>query len=154
MVPDRTVGLIIGRRGETIQDLQEKSGCHINIVGETKSVNGLRPVNLIGTPDAAARARALIMEIVDSDVRPGGPAVSHKNDRGNMGGQMGMNNMGGGGGGGSGGGYGGGSNYGGNDRGDKSTETIRVPLEAVGMIIGKGEKVQIVLPSLSILTQT
>src|SRR3546814_11685294 len=42
MVPDRTVGLIIGRGGETIRDLQERSGGHINIVGESKSVNGLR----------------------------------------------------------------------------------------------------------------
>jgi hypothetical protein len=47
MVPDRTVGLIIGRGGETIRDLQERSGCHVNIVGENKSINGLRPVNLI-----------------------------------------------------------------------------------------------------------
>src|SRR6202034_4435830 len=54
MVPDRTVGLIIGRGGETIRDLQERSGCHVNIVGEQKSVNGLRPVNLIGSREAAA----------------------------------------------------------------------------------------------------
>ena len=45
MVPDKTVGLIIGRGGETIKDLQERSGCHVNIVGENKSINGLRPVN-------------------------------------------------------------------------------------------------------------
>ena len=64
MVPDRTVGLIIGRHGETIRDLQERSGCHINIVGESKSVNGLRPVNLIGSGDSAKRAKDLIMEIL------------------------------------------------------------------------------------------
>lgn len=69
MVPDRTVGLIIGRGGETIRDLQERSGCHVNIVGENKSINGLRPVNLIGTREAAARAKDLIMEVVDSDTR-------------------------------------------------------------------------------------
>ena len=69
MVPDRTVGLIIGRGGETIRDLQERSGCHVNIVGENKSVNGLRPVNLIGSPQAASRAKELILEIVDSDTR-------------------------------------------------------------------------------------
>jgi far upstream element-binding protein len=67
MVPDRTVGLIIGRGGETIRDLQERSGCHVNIVGEQKSVNGLRPVNLIGSREAAAKAKDLIMEIVESD---------------------------------------------------------------------------------------
>ncbi|KAL5606893.1 hypothetical protein BROUX41_003270 [Berkeleyomyces rouxiae] len=69
MVPDRTVGLIIGRKGETISDLQERSGCHINIVDETKSVDGLRPVNLIGTPEQTQRAKDMIMQIVDSDSR-------------------------------------------------------------------------------------
>ncbi|RWA09474.1 hypothetical protein EKO27_g5632 [Xylaria grammica] len=115
MVPDRTVGLIIGRGGETIRDLQERSGCHINIVGESKSVNGLRPVNLIGPPHAAAQAKELILEIVDSDTRNGNnpdtkPARPPKND-----------------------------NYSHDNAGsDKINDSIYVPSEAVGMIIGKG----------------
>ncbi|KAI0107012.1 hypothetical protein GGR51DRAFT_163322 [Nemania sp. FL0031] len=118
MVPDRTVGLIIGRGGETIRDLQERSGCHINIVGESKSVNGLRPVNLIGPHHAAAQAKELILEIVDSDTRNGNnpdgnkPARQPKNDN-----------------------YGRDSAQGG---GDKINDSIYVPSEAVGMIIGKG----------------
>lgn len=116
MVPDKTVGLIIGRGGETIRDLQERSGCHINIVGENKSVNGLRPVNLIGTNAAAARAKELIMEIVESDTRAAGqntgntgrPQADPYSDP-----------------------YGGGGS-------NKISESIRVPSEAVGMIIGKG----------------
>ncbi|KAJ6440795.1 far upstream element-binding protein 2 [Purpureocillium lavendulum] len=118
MVPDRTVGLIIGRGGETIRDLQERSGCHINIVGESKSVNGLRPVNLIGTVEAAARAKDFIMEIVDSDTRGDGPAAAKKisgperNDRP-------PRDVGGGG-------------------PDKLNDSIFVPSDAVGMIIGKG----------------
>lgn len=67
MVPDRTVGLIIGRGGETIRDLQERSGCHVNIVGENKSVNGFRPVNLIGSAASQRHAKDLIFEIVESD---------------------------------------------------------------------------------------
>ncbi|KAK3938864.1 hypothetical protein QBC46DRAFT_159591 [Diplogelasinospora grovesii] len=120
MVPDRTVGLIIGRGGETIRDLQERSGCHINIVGENKSVNGLRPVNLIGTPAAARHAKELILEIVDSDSRNGNQGSNRppRND-----------NFGGGGGGGGPGGPGG---------PDKINDSIYVPSEAVGMIIGKG----------------
>ncbi|KAI0541453.1 hypothetical protein GGR58DRAFT_20142 [Xylaria digitata] len=115
MVPDRTVGLIIGRGGETIRDLQERSGCHINIVGESKSVNGLRPVNLIGPPHAAAQAKELILEIVDSDTRNGNnpdtkPSRPPKND-----------------------------NYSHDNAGsDKINDSIYVPSEAVGMIIGKG----------------
>lgn len=127
MVPDRTVGLIIGRGGETIRDLQERSGCHINIVGESKSVNGLRPVNLIGSHEAAQRAKESIMEIVDSDSRGEGlgggttPAPRHNDAPRRDGPSMG----GGGGGGGSGG-------------PDKVNDSIYVPSDAVGMIIGKG----------------
>jgi far upstream element-binding protein len=116
MVPDRTVGLIIGRGGETIRDLQERSGCHINIVGENKSVNGLRPVNLIGTPEAAAQAKEAIMEIVDSDSRNvnGGGKQDRppKNDFGRDSGPGGG--------------------------GERINDSIYVPSEAVGMIIGKG----------------
>lgn len=117
MVPDRTVGLIIGRGGETIRDLQERSGCHVNIVGEQKSVNGLRPVNLIGSREAAAKAKDLIMEIVESDSKStaekarGPPQREPARDMG----------YGGGGGG-----------------ADKINDSIYVPSEAVGMIIGKG----------------
>jgi far upstream element-binding protein len=128
MVPDRTVGLIIGRGGETIRDLQERSGCHINIVGESKSINGLRPVNLIGTREAAQRAKDSIMEIVDSDSRGEGL----------------------GGGAGAGAGAGGRSSAGpprndtprrdgpGGGGPDKINDAVYVPSDAVGMIIGKG----------------
>ena len=120
MVPNRTVGLIIGRGGETIRDLQERSQCHVNIVGEEKSVNGLRPVNLIGTPQAAAMAKDLIMEIVDSDTKSlanqqGGPA----RDAG-RGAPFG--------------GFGGGDAFG----GEKVNDTMIIPSQAVGMVIGKG----------------
>ncbi|KND92456.1 Far upstream element-binding protein 3 [Tolypocladium ophioglossoides CBS 100239] len=118
MVPDRTVGLIIGRGGETIRDLQERSGCHINIVGESKSVNGLRPVNLIGTAEASARAKDFIMKIVDSDTRGDGPAPKKPPP---MGGRNDAppRDIGGSG-------------------PDKMNDAVYVPSDAVGMIIGKG----------------
>jgi len=117
MVPDRTVGLIIGRGGETIRDLQERSGCHINIVSENKSVNGLRPVNLVGPPQATRHAKELILEIVDSDSRNGGSTPAARAGRGD--------NFGGRGPGGPGG-------------HDQPKDSIFVPSDAVGMIIGKG----------------
>ncbi|KAI4172734.1 MAG: hypothetical protein LQ346_008533 [Caloplaca aetnensis] len=120
LVPNRTVGLIIGRGGETIRDLQERSACHVNIVGEEKSVNGLRPVNLIGTPQAAAVARQLIMEIVDSDTKNMNSQNANREPVRGGGGQNPF--VGGGGGGGD----------------DKINDNITVPSEAVGMIIGKG----------------
>jgi far upstream element-binding protein len=124
MVPDRTVGLIIGRGGETIRDLQERSGCHINIVGENKSVNGLRPVNLIGSAQAAGKAKELILEIVESDTRsqeaggaaaaPAGRAPAPERRQQQQ------------------------QQHGGDNIGDKLTETVHVPSDSVGMIIGKG----------------
>ncbi|KAF1917172.1 hypothetical protein BDU57DRAFT_539367 [Ampelomyces quisqualis] len=126
MVPDRTVGLIIGRGGETIRDLQERSGCHVNIVGENKSVNGLRPVNLIGSPTAAAHAKELIMEIVDSDTKqmdgsgqPPQPLPQQQMNRRET-----FDPYAGGG--------------GAAAAGGKINDNIMVPSDAVGMIIGKG----------------
>jgi rRNA processing protein Krr1/Pno1 len=117
-VPDRTVGLIIGRGGETIRDIQDKSGCHVNIVGEAKSQNGQRPVNLIGSPQASEYARRLIMEIVESDTNggpPGPPARAPPAERPQYG------------------------DGGGGAGGARITDTMRVPIDAVGMIIGKGK---------------
>ena len=105
LVPDRTVGLIIGRGGETIRDLQDRSGCHVNIVGENKSINGMRPVNLIGSPSAQQYARDLILEIVESDQKGISVKELHR-DR--------------------------------EDTHGKINDSIIVPGEAVGMIIGKG----------------
>jgi far upstream element-binding protein len=143
MVPDRTVGLIIGRGGETIRDLQERSGCHVNIVGENKSVNGLRPVNLIGSPAAAAHAKELIMEIVDSDTKQmDGSAQSQQptqlqqpNRRENFDPY-------------SGGGAGAAAGAG---AGSKINDSMQVPSDAVGMIIGKGKQ-GIIYACCSILT--
>lgn len=123
MVPNRTVGLIIGRGGETIRDLQERSGCHVNIVGEDKSVSGLRPVNLIGTKEATAIAKELILEIVDSDNKSmaqagGGVPAARSTAAGFPGGFVG-----------------------GDTTGEKINDTITVRSEAVGMIIGRGSSV-------------
>jgi far upstream element-binding protein len=107
------VGLIIGRGGETIRDLQERSGCHVNIVGENKSINGLRPVNLIGTEQSQQRAKDLIMEIVESDTK--NTALKQDTSRPAMRDDP----------------YGGGS--------EKINDSIMVPGDAVGMIIGKGQ---------------
>ena len=114
MVPNRTVGLIIGRGGETIRDLQDKSGCHVNIVSEEKSMNGLRPVNLIGTKEAAAVAKELILEIVDSDNKNMAQGGQSNTRPGAMPAPLGDNPN------------------------EKINDSMMVPSEAVGMIIGKG----------------
>ena len=119
MVPNRTVGLIIGRGGETIRDLQDRSGCHVNIVSEEKSINGLRPVNLIGTKEAAAVAKELILEIVDSDNKSLAQAgqSGQTNPKSNLGAAPAAAES---------------SN-------ERINDSMMVPSEAVGMIIGKGK---------------
>jgi len=98
LVPDMTVGLVIGRGGDTIRELQDKSRCHINIVSERESRNGFRPVNLIGSSEAIEKARALINEIVNNDTNAKVKAAGT----------------------------------------EQTTTVISVPMDAVGMIIGKG----------------
>lgn len=66
-VPDKCVGLIIGRGGESINEIQRRSGARVNIVPESQSVNGRRPVNLFGTDEANQRAKELIEVIVQQD---------------------------------------------------------------------------------------
>ncbi|MBE3043336.1 hypothetical protein IMZ48_12350, partial [Candidatus Bathyarchaeota archaeon] len=66
-VPTSTVKLVIGRGGETICSIEERSGCQVNIIEDIPSVDGLTLVNLIGTVGASQRAEELIMRLVDSD---------------------------------------------------------------------------------------
>ncbi|KAK9477262.1 hypothetical protein V1514DRAFT_296558 [Lipomyces japonicus] len=67
MVPERTVGFIIGRGGETVRDIQDQSRCHVSVSPESQSVMGLRPINLNGSPESTAIAKKLIDDIVESD---------------------------------------------------------------------------------------
>ena len=115
MVPSKTVGLIIGKRGESIKDIQDRSHCHVNIMPEDQNVNGFRPVHLLGTPHQAAVARDIIMDIVHTDAK----ALPHEAPPGRDTGRSMPTS----------------SSRGGND---KNTINISVPSEAVGMIIGKG----------------
>ena len=113
-VPSKTVGLVIGKGGESIKDLQDRSHCHVNIMPEEQTVNGLRPVHLIGTPQQAAVAQDLIMEIVHNDSKklPNQSVAARDGVNATALGIKVMN--------------------------DKITDCIIVPSEAVGMIIGKG----------------
>ena len=114
-VPSKTVGLIIGKRGESIKDLQDRSHCHVNIMPEEATVNGLRPVHLLGTPQQAAVAHAMIMDIVNTD--------SKKLPDHGAGARDGVNSM---------------ALGARTSSNEKITDGIIVPSEAVGMIIGKG----------------
>ncbi|XP_022912971.2 far upstream element-binding protein 3 isoform X1 [Onthophagus taurus] len=123
-VPDKMVGLIIGRGGEQITRLQAESGCKIQMAPDSQGMPE-RICSLSGTWDAIVRAKELIMNIVQQRGRSEGlggldlgSGLGHNNFQGNMNNQQ----MGGGGGG------GGGRNF----------VEIMVPGPKVGLIIGKG----------------
>ncbi|KAJ2882462.1 hypothetical protein H4R27_003428 [Coemansia aciculifera] len=127
LVPSSKVGLIIGRGGENIRDIQFSSGARVQVQPDSGRGGLERPIQLIGAPEQIEAARARIMEIVSSERGPGGPP-------GPRGGQE----------------YGG-SSYGAPQRSaydqppmDRGTpqgghvEEMQIPADAVGIIIGRG----------------
>jgi len=120
-VPDKMVGMIIGRGGEQINRLQQESGCKIQMAPDSGG-QSVRMCTLTGNPDSIAKAKALIDDVIENN--------------GNM--------MGGGGGAGGGGGVGGvgggGSGAGGMSHGggQPGLFEIMVPGHKVGLVIGKG----------------
>uniref|UniRef100_A0A6M2DRD4 Putative k-similarity type rna binding protein n=1 Tax=Xenopsylla cheopis TaxID=163159 RepID=A0A6M2DRD4_XENCH len=114
-VPDKMVGLIIGRGGEQITRLQAECGCKIQMAPDSGGLPD-RLCSLSGPRDAVARAREMIMNIVNQRGRTEGLGDS----------MMGGGNIGGG----------------GNgppmaQSGPTSVE-IMIPGPKVGLIIGKG----------------
>ena len=113
-VPDRMVGLIIGKGGEQITKLQATSGCKIQI--NQVSTGPERQCTLTGSPDAVAKAKALLQEVINEKTTSGLNA------------------------GGGGGGMGGGGVMVGNVGGASTPATVEilVPGNKVGLVIGKG----------------
>uniref|UniRef100_A0A5K3EKV9 KH domain-containing protein n=3 Tax=Mesocestoides corti TaxID=53468 RepID=A0A5K3EKV9_MESCO len=68
-IPDRFVGLVIGKKGEQITALQNDSNCKVQI-----SQEGGRPervVTLTGTPQQVAHAKQLLNEIIERAEKSG-----------------------------------------------------------------------------------
>lgn len=84
MVPNNKIGLVIGRGGETVKDLQERSGARIFVNQDAKSNSSIggsgggesysneKPVMISGDPESIKLAQNLINEILN-----GGPAGSY-----------------------------------------------------------------------------
>ncbi|XP_045067658.1 far upstream element-binding protein 2 isoform X2 [Coregonus clupeaformis] len=86
-VPDGMVGLIIGRGGEQINKIQQDSGCKVQIApGEQLDSGGMpeRSVSLTGNPDAIAKAKMFLDEIV-SRGRGAPPSSFHESTNGQSG---------------------------------------------------------------------
>lgn len=115
-VPDKMVGMIIGKGGEQITRLQQESGCKIQMAPDSGG-QPVRMCTLTGSPQAISQAKILIDGVIANS--PGGPQGGGSQEWGGGGG--GGPQMGGGGGG-----------------GGNSTVEIMVPGNKVGLVIGKG----------------
>merc|ERR1719433_600659 len=63
-VPGHKVGLIIGKGGETIKQLQERSGAKIIIVQDSPEAAHEKPLRITGDPNAVETAKELVSEIL------------------------------------------------------------------------------------------
>eukprot|EP00177_Eucheuma_denticulatum_P007902 GFKZ01014392.1.p1 GENE.GFKZ01014392.1~~GFKZ01014392.1.p1 ORF type:complete len:655 (-),score=82.95 GFKZ01014392.1:340-2106(-) len=65
-VPTTCVGLVIGRNGETIRNLQDRSGAEIKVTPDEEAApdSDTRSILISGTEDAIATAHQMISEIV------------------------------------------------------------------------------------------
>lgn len=71
MIPRSKVGLIIGKGGETIKQLQEKSGAKLFIVQDDTSTSDEKPLRVSGEPHKVEYAKELVQEIVGEHNRKG-----------------------------------------------------------------------------------
>nr|ACL53722.1 unknown [Zea mays] len=76
-VPNSKVGVVIGKAGETIRNLQISSGAKIQITKDIEAdSNALtRPVELVGTPGSVDKAEQLIKSVIAEAEAGGSPAL-------------------------------------------------------------------------------
>ncbi len=140
-IPGHKVGLIIGKGGETIKQLQERSGAKIIIIQDSPEFTHEKPLRITGTPEAVEQARLLVTDILNQHADDGGMGGGFRGrgrggpPRGGRGGFMGRGGPRGGGR----GGFSGGS-WGapGGEYGAEHTDYVTIPSNKVGLVIGKG----------------
>ncbi|XP_054004511.1 far upstream element-binding protein 3 isoform X2 [Hylaeus anthracinus] len=132
MIPGPKVGLIIGKGGETIKQLQEKSGAKMVVIQEGPSQEQEKPLRITGDPQKVEYAKQLVYELIAEKEMQMFHRGARTSDRsGSYSNDSSFNHGSGGGGGGSGGGGGGGG-------GTTDGVEVLVPRAAVGVVIGKG----------------
>ena len=147
MVPGHKVGLIIGKGGEMIKQMQEQSGAKIVIIQDTPEAAMEKPLRITGAPEAVEVAKSLVTDILNQtderDTMYGGGGRGRGRGGGMRGGGRGApGGFGaprGGGFGGRGGGRGGwNGGGGGGEYGAQATDYVQVPSNKCGLVIGKG----------------
>ncbi|XP_047035079.1 far upstream element-binding protein 1 isoform X2 [Helicoverpa zea] len=114
MLPGPKVGLIIGKNGKTIKQLQEQSGAKMVVIQEGPNTEYEKPLRISGDPAKVEHAKQLVYELLaDKDMQQGGGQRQPQYD----------------------------DSYPGHDQGNglatNATEVL-VPKVAVGIVIGRG----------------
>merc|ERR1719376_73265 len=65
--PGDKVGLIIGKGGETVKQLQEQSGAKIVIIQDTPEAPQEKPLRITGTPEGVEQAKQLVIDILNQN---------------------------------------------------------------------------------------
>ncbi|CAB3403543.1 unnamed protein product [Caenorhabditis bovis] len=63
-VPENVVGLVIGKGGSEIRNIQQMSGCRVQMNPDNSAVNGFRGCQLQGTLASIEAAKAMINDII------------------------------------------------------------------------------------------
>ena len=101
-IPDRLVGLVIGRGGEQIKRLQMESGCKIRIAQESEGIE--RSCTLTGSQESIDEAKRMLGDVVrrglsreNNQQGSGAPQQGgfNRGGGGGFGGQRNFNNGGG-----------------------------------------------------------
>lgn len=118
-VPDNTVGLIIGRGGDQISNIQATSHCRVQMAPDSGG-QSVRQCTLHGTQESIDKAKEMIFQIIErASNRPHGGGHMQGPDDGKF---AGMNMF----------------NGGGMARGGQVTSEMLIPGPKCGLIIGKG----------------
>lgn len=64
MIPGSKVGLIIGKGGETIKQLQEKSGAKMVIIQDGPAQEMEKPLRISGDPQKVEHAKQLVIDLI------------------------------------------------------------------------------------------
>ena len=67
-VPSEAVGMIIGKGGETIKDMQNTTGCKINVSPSSGPGETEREIGLVGSKDSIEKAKRAIEDKVEAVV--------------------------------------------------------------------------------------
>uniref|UniRef100_A0A1L8DHD1 Putative k-similarity type rna binding protein n=1 Tax=Nyssomyia neivai TaxID=330878 RepID=A0A1L8DHD1_9DIPT len=126
MIPGSKVGLVIGKGGETIKMLQEKTGAKMIVIQDGPGQELEKPLRISGDPQKVEHAKQLVYELIQEK-----EAFQNRGGGFNHGGGSGTGHGAGGHGGGAGGGMMGGP-------GNNEQMEVFVPKVAVGVVIGKG----------------